>query len=158
MMRLVASIDVDCPRMNTQILEHHQQMCSKNENNVKMFDAFMILDWRQANASNVDNIEHEGHTQLDNALLLYLVMSSVPAYAASNQHFVAENEYGNAKEDDGKIIHFSALIYIVVYFGSQSDEHLVKEWSFQRSHLLGDNGVVLSACLFIFHEELRFQK
>jgi hypothetical protein len=54
-------------------------------------------------------------------------MSSVPAYAASNQHFVAENEYGNAKEDDGKIIHFSALIYIVVYFGSQSDEHLVKE-------------------------------
>jgi len=44
MMLLVASIDVNRPRINNQILEQHQEMEKEHENDVKMFDAFMIFD------------------------------------------------------------------------------------------------------------------
>ena len=61
-MLLVASVDVNSPRINDQILEQQQKMDKENEHNIKMFDAFMIFDRCEAYASYVDDIEHESHT------------------------------------------------------------------------------------------------
>jgi len=85
-------------------------------------------------------------------------MSSVPAYAAGNQHFVTQNEQSDAKEDDGKIVYFWTFIYILVDLFGQTLKQLINEWSFQRCHLLRYNGVISAAWLFILHEEFSLEK